>query len=69
MHKTTTELSLVRLTEVESQSVIWMKAGPSGDGQVELVKVVVNDPVQVKVKEAMVRWRNGLMEVSGCDCP
>ena len=41
-----------------------MKAGPSGDGQVELVKVVVNDPVLVKVREAMVRWRNGLMEVS-----
>ena len=40
-------------------------AGLQGDGQVELVKVVVNDPVQVKVKEAMVRWRNGLMEVSG----
>ena len=52
MHKTTTELSLMRLTEVESQSVIWMKAGPSVDGQVELVKVVVNDPVQDKVVES-----------------
>ena len=41
-------------------SVIWMKvrALQSVD-EVEQVKVVVNDPVQVKVKEAMA-WNDGM---------
>ena len=46
-------LSLERLTEVKSHNVIWMKVKTlQSVDEVEQVKVVVNDPVQVKVKEA-----------------
>ena len=57
-------LSLERLTEVKSHNVIWMKVKTlQSVDEVEQVKVVVNDPVQVKVKEAMA-WSDGMCKES-----
>ena len=57
-------LSLERLTEVKSHNVIWMKVRTlQRVDEVEQVKVVVNDPVQVKVKEAMA-WNDGMCKES-----
>ena len=56
-------LSLERLTEVKSHNVIWMKVKTlQSVDKVEQVKVVVNDPVQVKVMESAGEVREWLMD-------
>ena len=56
-------LSLERLTEVKSHNVIWMKVKTlQSVDEVEQVKVVVNDPVQVKVMESAGEVREWLMD-------
>ena len=53
-------LSFEENDKVSFLSVIWMKVKTlQSVDEVEQVKVVVNDPVQVKVKEAMA-WNDGM---------